>query len=217
MNPLNLTLAMAGGLVAGYLIRFCIDKLAERSALQTKERILQEARHDAEQVRREMELEAKQDIIQRREEFENEVRQTRRELRQTERRLDKRQDSLEDKEQLLNKKEKFLETGEKTIAEKRRQLSERQEELDRLEEQKRQELYRISGLSREEAKRVLADSLRQEVEDECTEMINSRVEAARRRAGREAQRIVIDSIERCAAETTSEATVCTVSSCPATT
>jgi len=187
-----------------------VDKLTERGALQTKERILREAEHDAQQTRKEMELQAKQNIIQRREEFEKEVRETRKELRQTERRLDKREDSLNDKDRLLNKKEKFLETGEKTVAEKRRELSELEQKLEKLEEEKVQELHRISGLTRDEAKRMLADELRQEVEDECTEMINKQVARAQSRAQQEASRIVIDSIERCAAETTSEATVCTV-------
>ncbi len=205
-----LWLAVPGAALGGYLVRVFVDRLAERGALQTKERILREARHDAEQMRKEMELKAQQKIIQRREEFEKEVRETRKELRQTERRLDKREDSLDEKERLLNKKEKLLETNEKTVAEKRRELTERDEQLERLEEQKLQELHRISGLTHEEAKRRLAEQLRQEVEDECTEMINRRIARARRTAQQEACRVVIDSIERCAAETTSEATVCTV-------
>jgi ribonuclease Y len=205
-----LWLALPGAALGGYLVRMFVDKLAERGALQTKERILREAEHDAEQTRKEMELQAKQNIIQRREEFEKEVRETRKELRQTERRLDKREDGLNDKEQLLNKKEKFLETSEKTVAEKRKELSELEEKLEALEEEKVQELHRISGLTRDEAKRMLAEELRQEVEDECTEMINREVSRAQRTAEQEASRIVIESIERCAAETTSEATVCTV-------
>jgi ribonuclease Y len=201
---------VVGAVLAGYIIRFMIDKLTERGALQTKSRILAEAERDAEQIKREMELQAKHDIIQRREEFEGEVRQTRNELRQTERRLDKREDSLDEKEALLSKKEKFLETGEKNVAEKRRELGELEDQLKALQERKQQELYRISGLTREEAKRMLAESLREEVENECTEMVNETVARARRSAQLEARRILVDSIERCAAETTSEATVCTV-------
>ncbi len=205
----------AAGLVAaavagGYFIRLMVDKLTERGALQTKERILKEARHDAEQLKRETELQAKHDTIQRREEFEAEVRQTRNELRQTERRLDKREDSLDEKEELVNKKEKFLETGEKNVAAKRNELTQLEDHLRELEENARQELHRISGLSRDEAKRLLADSLREEVESECTEMVNRRVKRAQTLAEREATRVLVDAIERCAAETTSEVTVCTV-------
>ncbi|GAG04274.1 unnamed protein product, partial [marine sediment metagenome] len=197
-------------LFAGYLIRLLIDKMTERGALQMKERILAEAQHEAEQIKKEMELEAKQEIMQRREEFEAEVRQTRNELRQTERRLDKREDSLDEKDELLGKKEKFLETGEKNVAQKRKELTRMEDKLKQLEEQMQQELYRISGLSREEAKRGLAERLRQEVEKESTEMINATVARARNKAQQEARKVIVGAIERCAAAATSEATVCTV-------
>ncbi|MHC4984099.1 MAG: ribonuclease Y, partial [Planctomycetota bacterium] len=106
--------------------------------------------------------------------------------------------------------ERFLETGEKNLAEKRKELTLLEDRLEEMEKRKEQELYRISGLSREEAKRILAERLREEVENECTEMINSKVTRAQQVARQEAQRILVDAIERCAAETTSEATVCTV-------
>jgi len=208
--PYLTAIALAFAVAGGYLVRVLVDKLTERGAQQTRERILSEARRDADQLKRETELQAKQEIIQRREEFEAEVRQTRNELRQTERRLDKREDSLDEREELLAKKEKFLETGEKNLTQKRQELAELEDRLRELEEKARLELYRISGLSREEAKRLVTESLREEVENECTEMINERVARAQREASREARRIVIESIERCAAEATGEATVCTV-------
>ncbi len=210
VNVVLLVSSVCGATLGGYLVRYFIDRLTEKGALQTKERIIKEGELAAEQVKKERILEAKQDIIQRREQFEEEVRQGRSEMRQTERRLDKREDSLDEREDLLAKKERFLETAEKNVAEKRRELTELEENLKELEEKKKDELYRISGLSRDEAKRVLADSLRQEVEDECVEMINMKVSHAQQTAQQEATRILIDSIERCAAATTSEATVCTV-------
>jgi ribonuclease Y len=187
-----------------------VDRLTERGALQTKRRIVQEGQLQAEQIKKEKELQAKQEIIQRREQFEEEVRQVRNELRQTERRLDKREDTLDEKEELLTKKEKFLETAEKNVAEKRKELTQLEDNLRQLEEKKQQELYRISGLTREEAKRMLADSVREEVESECIEMVNAKVAHAQKVAEQEGHRIVVESIERCAAGTTSEVTVCTV-------
>ena len=201
---------LAGAAVAGYLICHFVSKLAEKGALQVRARILEDAHADAERIRHEMELEARQEIVQRREEFEGEVRQTRNELRQTERRLDKREDGLDEKELLLGKKEKFLETGEKNVAEKRRELTELEEKLRRQEEQMREELHRISRLSAEEAKRILLESLQKEVESEATDMVNDLIGRAQRKAKAEAQRVVVEAIERCAAETTGEATVCTV-------
>ena len=201
---------IVGAVLAGYLVRYAMDRMTERGALQMRERILEDARRDAERIRREMELQAKQEIMQRREEFEGEVRQTRTELRQTERRLDKREDALDEKDQLLNKKERFLETGEKNLAEKRREVGRREEELARAEEHMRDELHRVSGMSADEAKRILLEDLRAAVESEATEMVNDRIARAQRTAQLEGQRLVVEAIERCAADATSEATVCTV-------
>jgi len=210
VHPGLMVASLTGAVLGGYLIRHLVDRLAERGALQVRERILEEAGTDGRRIKQELELQARQEIVQRREEFEGEVRQTRNELRQTERRLDKREDSLDEKEQLLSKKEKFLETGEKTLAEKRREAGQLREELHRQEEHLRDELYRISTLSRDEAKRILLESLQSEVENECTDMVNERIARAQRAAAGEAQRIVVEAIERCAAATTGEATVCTV-------
>jgi ribonuclease Y len=203
-------IAWVVGLALGFVLVRMVDRMAKRGALHEKERILAEATQQADQIKKEMELQAKQNIIQRREEFEAEVRQTRNELRQTERRLDKREDGLDEKEELLNKKERFLETGEKNLAEQRRLVAQQEEQVKDMQERMEHELHRVSGLSREEAKAMLAERLRDEVENECTDMVNRQVARAQRRARQEAQRIVIEAIERCAAEATSEATVCTV-------
>jgi ribonucrease Y len=209
MEPLAFVL-IGVALVVGYGFHMALSRMAEHGATQTKDRILEEARRTAEQIKKEMELEAKQGIIQRREEFENEVRQTRAEQRQTERRLDKREDGLDEKDELLGKKERFLETGERNVAEKRRELTELEVTLADLLQQRQQELYRISTLSPEEAKSLLMQSLRDEVEHECQDMIRQQVAKANRTSQSESQRIVVDAIQRCAAEMTSEATVSTV-------
>ncbi len=209
-EPLIPGIALVVGLAVGFVAHFLVAKMNERRAGRTAEGIVEEGRRQAAQIKKEMELEAKQDVIQRREEFEAEVRQTRSELRLTERRLDKREDSLDEKDELLGKKERFLETGEKNLAQKRRELNSLEDSLRRMEDQKQEELYRISGLTRDQAKEMLGESLREEVEIECTGMINAKVAEAQRNGKQEAKRIVLESIERCAAETTGEATVCAV-------
>jgi ribonuclease Y len=210
MHPYLILPWIVGGVIAGILAHLLWSRRVEGGARQTKGRIIREGEQEADRIRKEMELQAKQEIMQRREQFEGEVRTVRNELRQTERRLDKREDGLDEKEGLLDKKEKFLETGEKNVAEKRRQLADLEENLKQQEEKKQEELFRISGMSREEAKRMVAERLKEEVESDCVEIVNREVARAERSAQQEARRIVIDAIERCAAETTSEATVTTV-------
>ncbi len=207
---IGLALSAVVGLTAGYFVRVYIASRIRRDAEKEREQILRAATREAEQTRKEMAVQARQEVIELRENFEKELQETRKELRQTERRLDKRDDGLEKKQELLSKKERFLETGEKNLAENRKELVQRESELERLTEQEREELYRISGLSAAEARQILLERLREGVERDCTEMINSKLKRAAETAQEEAKSVVIGAIQRCAAESTSEATVCTV-------
>ena len=200
---------LAGG-ACGYFLRIFIARLIKRDAEAQKEGILREARQEADQLKKEAELQAKQQIIQRREQFEKEVQETRGEFRQIERRLDKREDSLDRKQEVLSKKERYLETIEKNVIEKRKELGEKEKQIERLAEVQNEELYRISGLSREEAKRICLENTRQQVEDDCQEMVNQRVLRAQEEAEEKARTIVVNAIERCAAQATSETTVSTI-------
>ena len=203
-------LGVVGGLAAGYFIRVYIASRIRRDAEKERDKILSQAMREAEQNAKEMAVQARQEVIELRERFEKEVQETRRELRQTERRLDKRDDGLEKKQELLSKKERFLETGETNLAESRRQLAERESELDRLTEQQKEELYRISGLSADDARQTLLQRLERDVERDCMEMVNAKLKRASERADDEARSIVVGALQRCAAESTSEATICAV-------
>lgn len=197
----------AGGVFVGYLFHIVVAKMMSRDASKEKNRILHEARQQAETQAKEIELQAKQEIIQRRETFENEVQETRRELRQTERRLDKREDALDEKDEILAKKERYLDTGEKNLAENRRQLAAQDKEVHDIIERQREQLYRISSLTREEAKNQLLESLLEEAEKDCEKIVNQKIARAQERGEDESRRIIVDTIQRCAAETTSHATV----------
>ncbi len=201
---------IVGGTVLGYFIRIALASAVHRDAERRRAEILDAARHEAIQRKRELEIEARQEIIELREKFEQEVQETRRELRQTERRLDKREDGLDKKHELLSKKERYLETAEKNVAETRRELVRREAELGRLTQQQTDELYHISGLSREDARQILLDRIKEKVERDCREMVNSRLLRASEAAEQKAREIVITALQRCAVDSTSEATVCTV-------
>lgn len=202
--------AAISGLVAGYYIRRGLAKAVEQHAEARRDEILRKAREEADQLSKEMEVEARQELIQRREDFEEEVKETRKELRQTERRLDKREDSLNEKEGMVEKKERFLETAEKNLAENRKQLAERESEIEDLKEKQKDELYRISGLSKEDARNILFERMEDEVERDCEELIGEKLVQAENKADREARRILVDALERCAADAAIDTTTCTV-------
>lgn len=198
------------GLVSGYYLRRALARSVQQDAERKRDDILEQAKRDAEQIRKEKEVEARQDLISRREEYEEEVRETRQELRQTERRLEKREDGLNKRQELIDKKERFLDTAEKNLAENRRELAERESEVEEMKKQQKDELYRISGLSEGDARKMLFQRIEQEVERDCEEIIGARLARANEKAKEEARVILVDALQRCAAESATDATTCTI-------
>lgn len=205
-----LSFGLVIGLAIGYFARRAIAKAVYGDAEKKRGEMLGHARQEAEQIRRELEVQAKQEIIELREKHEAEVQEVRRQLRQTERRLDRREDGQDKKQEALAKKEAYLETTEKNLAETRKGLTRHENEVQRLRQQQEEELYRISGLTLEGARQILLERIQQDVEHDCIEMINTKLARARETAEAQARSIVTDALQRCAAECTSEATVCSV-------
>jgi len=210
--PLSLVLplVLVIGLALGYFIRVAIARAMGQDAEKRRQQILNDARLEAEHTKKELEVLARQEIIEHREEIEKEVQETRRQLRQTERRLDKREDSLDKKQDLLSKKERTLETSEKNLAETRKQLTERENGVAELQRQQQEELYRISGLTPDGARQVLLERIKDDVEKDCLDMFNKKMAQANETAETKARALIVDALQRCAAECTSEATVCSV-------
>jgi len=198
------------GLVAGYFARLAVAKAIHRGAEKDRDEMLAEAEREAKRIKQEIELQAKQELIGKREEFEREVQQSKRELRQTERRLEKREDALDEKRDLLAKKEKYLETTEKNVAEVRKKLGDRESELETIIERQTAELHHIGGLTEQQAREILYERLIKDVEAGCAETINKKLAQANEFAEERSRQIIVDAIERCAAECTSEATVTTI-------
>ena len=209
-DPLTKILLVMIGLVGGFFLRKVLAMAVQRDAERKREEILDQAKREAEQVKKEMEVEGRQETIKLREDFEREVQEARRELRQTERRLDKREDGIDKKQELVTKKERYLETAETSLAENRRHLAQPETEIQDAVKAQKDELYRISGLSQEEARRMLMERIEREVEQDCAEMVSKKLAQANAGVEEKAKSILVDSLQRCSAEATNEATVCTI-------
>lgn len=181
-------------------------KIAEAeigSAEQEKERIINEALKTAEAKKREALLEAKEEIHRSRVELDREIKDRRNEIQRFERRLvqkeetlDRKVETLEQKDEILNKKTKEIQVVQDKITEvKNKQL---------------EELERISGLTVEGAKEYLLKNVENEVKHEMAILIKELEAKAKEEADRRAKDIIATSIQKCAADHVSEATVSVV-------
>ncbi len=199
-----LIISLLLGLAIGFLIRKYIAEARIQSAEKEADNILQTAEREAESKKREAVVEAKEKVHKLREEVENECRERRNELQTLERRLLKKEENLE-------KKEKNLEEKENTYNNKLKDIKNREQEVKELQDKHKQELEKLSGLNREEAKKLILQRVEEEMEHETARKINQMEKEAREIAEKRARKIISTAIQRYAADHVADTTVSVVS------
>lgn len=212
--------AVIVGIGGGFLLTKFMNKgrsgasMMDLPALRTAETqakdILDRATRESERIVKDGELRAKEDSFRRREEITRELELSRGELRENERRLEKREDFLSDKQKDLSKKEQQLESLQKKIAEKMAAVDKKGKELDGLIEEEMKKLQHITGLSRENAEKLLFDRLERQLTNEVAVRLQQHEKHIKQTAEAKAREIVITAIQRSAADHTSDTTVSTV-------
>ena len=188
----------------GWFIRWLYARFQLSSTEQKAERVIQEALKEAEAKKKEALLEVKDRQIRERNQLERETRERRIELQRMERRLIQKEENFE-------KRQEYQENQDRTLAGREKSLAEREGALSLEQEKWVKELERISGLSAEDAKRLLIQSLENEALHEAQVKINLIEQEAQVTADRKARDIVVSTIQRIATDVSSEVTVSTVS------
>jgi ribonuclease Y len=203
-------LVAASSLAGGYGLARWQDRRRLQGAQNRVAEITAQARKEADNILKESELKAKDELYKKREDCNRELEQARNEVRDQERRLEKREDTLEQKHQAQLKKERSLEHTQRKLVERREQVEKRARELDAIIEKQTQTLHELSGLSREQAEKVLLERLGKDLSDEIATRIQKHEQGLRATCEEKAREILATAIQRYAAEHTADTTVSTV-------
>jgi len=196
--------------LAGLAVGWIFERLVRGAAYQQRDQILAQAATDAENIRKSQELAVKEDLLKRREELERELGEARDELRDQERRLDRRDTLLTEQQQDMTKKERMVEVTQKKLAEKLEQSEARDAELQQTLRQQQDLLFRISGMTADQARDQLFSRLEQELKGETGAMILKHEQELKQNSDRLAREIIGMAVQRYAAAHTSETTVSSV-------
>ena len=176
--------------------------------LKTKyDTIIKEAETEAEVIKKNKLLEVKEKFLNKKADLEKEVAQRNQKIQQAENKLKQREMVLNQKNEELQRKRNETEAIKENLDAQLVIIEKKKEELDNLQAQEREKLETISGLSAEEAKERLVESLKEEAKTQAQSYINDIMDDAKLTANREAKRIVIQSIQRVATETAIEHSV----------
>lgn len=202
--------ALLGGGLVGFIVRKSYAEQKVKSAEERAKSILEEADKKAQDKKKEIELESKELLHNIRADFEKETKERRAELVNMEKRLIQREENLDKKVELLDRKEKELNEKIRDIAAKEQKLHSMEEEYNVLVAEEKDRLQRVSGLTAEEAKKLLLARMEEDVKQEAGVMIKRIEDETRQESDKKAREILATAIQRCAVEHTVESTVSVV-------
>ncbi len=191
--------------VGAFLVGGLITYFVYQTALKNKsEGIIKEAQNEAEVIKKDKILQAKEKFFQLKTEHEKLINEKNSKISQRENTLKQLESSFSQKVEELNRKVRETEAVRENLDLQLEVVEKKREELEKSHKQQVEQLETISGLSAEEAKSQLIESLRDEAKHEAMSAINDIVEEAKISANKEAKRIVVQTIQRVATEQTIE-------------
>lgn len=194
LEPLLIAL---GSFIVGALICYLVFRF-------TSAGLLKKAAEEAEIIKRDKIIEAKERFIALKADHENQVRADEQRKQQREQQLQQREQQLNSRQGDLQRQQNELQQKLQQFDQQQKALEYKEQEVEKMHKQAEHQLETISGLSAEEAKKQLVEALKDEAKTDAMAFINETMDEARLTANKEAKKIVIQTIQRVASETTAE-------------
>ena len=169
--------------------------------------MIEAANKEAEVVKEKKLLEVKEKFLNKKAELEKEVQQRNSRIQQSENKLKQREISLNQRQEDLGRRKMELDQNQQRMDNEKKLMAVKQQELEKMQKQEQAKLEELSGLSAEEAKNRLVESLKDQARLDAASYINEIMDDAKMNANQQAKKIVIQTIQRVATETAIENSV----------
>ena len=197
-------IAAAVALILGGLCGYLIFRYVAKGKFNE---MMETANKEAEVLKEKKLLEVKDKFLNKKAELEKEVQARNQKIQQNENRLKQREISLNQRQEELGRKKQDVEQQQQRVDNEKKLLQVKQDELEKMRLQEREKLEELSGLSADEAKARLVESLKDEARTDAASYINEIMDEAKLNANAQAKKIVIQTIQRVATETAVENSV----------
>lgn len=184
-------------LIIGVAVGYVVLRYVANGAYNKK---MESAEKEAEVIKQNKLLEVKEKFLNRKAELDKEVQQRNQKFQQNENKLKQKEQSLNQKQEDLNRQRQALENEQHRVEKEHAFIEAKKEELDKLQQRQRETLESLSGLSAEDAKARLVESLKDEAKTDAAAYINEIVDEAKLNANAQARKIVIQTMQRVASE-----------------
>ena len=190
--------------VAILLVSFFIKKKKEESTALS---IIDKAKKDADKIKRDSIFETKEEVHKLKLEADKDIKEKKNEVKEMEERLLQRESSIDRRSESLQDREKNLDDREKNLLKKQDEIQESKDKLEEIKRQQLEELERISGYSREQAKKEVMKTVEDKMAVEIATYIKEKETEAKLDVDSKAKNLLINSMEKYAADVTNEQTV----------
>ena len=204
MSYISIVIGVIAGLAIGFLCHYIINKFALKAK---RERIIEDAQKEAEVIKKNKLLEVKEKFLNKKAELEKEISQRNHKIQQSEHQLKQREIQLNQRNEDIQRRKTELDTFKENLETQKQLLDRKIDEVEKTRQQEREKLETISGLSADEARERLVESLKEEAKSQAASYINDIIDDAKMTAASEAKKIVIQTIQRVATETAIENSV----------
>ncbi len=198
------------GIFIGAIIVFLINHFKGVSAQNKANKLLEDAKREADKHKRDSLLELKEESYKLKQQTNEEIKEKKKEIKDSEDRLISRENNLDKREEMLQKRDMALEEKENNLLVKQQNLQEKEDKMDRLLKEEVEELEKISGLSKDKAHDLIMARVESDMALEISEYIRDEEEKAKIIANDKAKQLIINSMERYADDVVGVQTVSTI-------
>ena len=211
MDKITLSILFAViGIIVGGGIVFLLNNLKGKASQKEREKMLENAKRDAEKLKRDSILEAKEENHRLRMDADKEIRERKQELKDMETRLNQREENIDKRDLLFQKREEALDEREAKIIDKQALVDAERAKVEEIKQEQIEVLNKISGISKEEARSKVMEKVKESMTKEITLYIKEREQEAKMECDRKAREILVNSMQRYAADVASQDTVTVV-------
>ena len=199
------------GFILGILVSIGIKALKNKKDTEKSTNIIEQAKKEADKAKRESILEAKQEMHKLKLETEKEIKDKKQELKETEERILQRENNIDRRDLALQSREDAANERENALLEKQKEIQEHEEKMEEIERQQMEKLEKISGYSKKQAHDEIMQKVSEDMSKEVAQYIKQRESEAKIESDNLAKEMLINGMQRYAADVTNTQTVCVIS------
>ena len=199
------------GLIIGIVVLAIINYLKNKNKEKKADIIIASAKKEADKIKRETLFETKEEINKLKLEADKSIKEKKAELKETEDRILQREKNIDKRDEMMQGREKNLEDREKNLLKKQDEIQEIKEKMEEIKREQLEELERISSFSKEQAKEAVMKIVEEKMSKEIAAYIKERESEAKLEVDTKARELLVNCMEKYAADITNEQTVSVIS------